>query len=301
MTEGTWEHERLLADIDFIAKKFKILQDADAPVLFRPFHEAEGAWFWWGAEGPEACKKLYRLLYDKLTNEYGLNNIIWVWTSSTYETSAAWYPGDDVVDIVGYDKYNCTDGVPNLSAISSTFYSLVDSTNGQKMVAMSENDSIPSLENLENEKAGWLLFCPWYQNYLTSEQNNPVERLNEIYNSDYCITLDELPDLSDYPISTEQPEKPAPTEETSETVADTNHCIPLDLCGDVNEDGKVSILDVIALNRNLMIGDPLSEQGRRNAITTAEAIEAGETVPTAVDSLNILKCVVEILPELPVR
>ena len=87
--------------------------------LFRPLHEAEGAWFWWGAEGPEPCKKLYRLLYDKLTNEYGLDNIIWEWTGYTYETSAAWYPGDDVVDMIGYDKYNAADGLPNLSSISA--------------------------------------------------------------------------------------------------------------------------------------------------------------------------------------
>jgi len=42
-----------------------------------------------------------------------LNNLIWVWTSYDYETSAAWYPGDDVVDIIGYDKYNAKDGKPN--------------------------------------------------------------------------------------------------------------------------------------------------------------------------------------------
>ena len=43
------------------------------------------------------------------------------------------------------------------------------------------------------------LFLPWYQNFLNSEQNNPVDNLVEIYNSDYCITLDELPDLKSYP------------------------------------------------------------------------------------------------------
>ena len=138
LEEGTWEHEVLMADIEEIAKQLKKLKDADAPILWRPLHEAEGAWFWWGAEGPEPCKKLYRLLYDQLTNVYGIDNLIWVWTGYTYPTSSEWYPGDDVVDIVGYDKYNAKDGLPNLSSISSTFYSLVQSTEGQKMVAMSE-------------------------------------------------------------------------------------------------------------------------------------------------------------------
>lgn len=200
LTPGTAENTALLDDIKVMAGKFKQLQDAGVPVLFRPLHEAEGAWFWWGAEGPQNCVKLYRLLYDKFTNEYGLNNLIWVWTSYTYETSPQWYPGDDVVDMVGYDKYNAKDGLPNGSAITSTFYNLVKSTGGKKLVTMSENDTIPQVSNLINEKAAWLYFCPWYGWYLTGEQNNPVSWLTEIYKSEYCITLDELPDLKTYPV-----------------------------------------------------------------------------------------------------
>lgn len=199
LTSGTTENKALLNDIEFMATKFKQLQDAKVPVLFRPLHEAEGAWFWWGAEGPKPCVELYRLLYDKFTNEYGLNNLIWVWTSYTYETSSSWYPGNDVVDIVGYDKYNAKDGLPNGSAISSTFYNLVQLTGGKKLVTMSENDTIPKVGNLKDEMAGWLYFCPWYGWWLTGEQNNPVNWLTEMYKSDYCITLDELPNLKTYP------------------------------------------------------------------------------------------------------
>ncbi len=198
LTSGTAENTALLNDIEFMAGKFKQLQEADVPVLFRPLHEAEGGWFWWGAEGPENCVKLYRLLYEKFTNEYHLNNIIWVWTSYTYDTSSKWYPGDDVVDILGYDKYNAKDGLPNGSAISSTFYNMVKLTDGKKLVTMSENDTIPQVSNLTNEMAGWLYFCPWYGWYLTGEQNNPVDWLKQMYTSDYCITLDELPDLETY-------------------------------------------------------------------------------------------------------
>jgi len=238
LEEGTWENEVLMADIDYIAEQLKKLKDADVPILWRPLHEAEGAWFWWGAEGPENCKKLYRLLYDKLTNEYGINNLIWQWTSSTSPSADEWYPGDDVVDMVTYDKYNAKDGLPNLSSIASTFYSLVKSTEGEKIVAMSENDTIPSLENLINDKAAWLYFCPWYMNYLTSEQNNPVENLIEMYNSEYCITLDELPDLKTYPISDE----PQPI--TTTTVKPTEN---KDMEGDANCDGNVDIADCVLL------------------------------------------------------
>ncbi|MBQ9956623.1 MAG: glycoside hydrolase [Ruminococcus sp.] len=285
LTEGTWENEVLIADIELIAGELTKLKEADVPILWRPLHEAEGAWFWWGAEGPEPCKQLYRLLYDQLTNVYGLDNLIWTWTGYTYPTSASWYPGDDVVDLVGYDKYNAKDGLPNLSSISSTFYSLVQSTEGEKMVAMTENDTIPSLENLLNDKAYWLYFCPWYMNYLTSEQNNPVENLIEIYQSDYCITLDELPDIRSYPITE------VPTEGT--TASDTT--APDDVMyGDANCDGEIKMADVIAImcyacnNQKFT----LSDEGKNNA----DVYSRGDGVDVS-DALEVQKFVAQLISE----
>jgi len=261
--EGTWEHEKILADIELIAGELKKAKDADVPILWRPLHEAEGGWFWWGAEGAEPCKKLYRLLYDKLTNEYGLDNLIWVWTGSTSPAADEWYPGDDVVDLVGYDKYNAMDGEPNLSSIASTFYSLVKGTDGEKMVAMTENDSIPSLENLQNDKAAWLYFCPWYMNYLTSEQNNPVDNLVEIYQSEYCITLDELPDLKTYPldgssepvtsikttaaVTTSSVTTSAAATVTTTSGPDIRQLKP----GDANADGEVNMADAVLVMQSI--------------------------------------------------
>ncbi len=295
VTEGTWEHELVLKDIELIAGELQKLEDADVPILWRPLHEAEGAWFWWGAEGPESCKALYRLLYDQLTNVYGLDNLIWQWTGYTYETSADWYPGDDVVDMVGYDKYNAVDGMPNLSSISSTFYSLVQSTDGEKMVAMTENDSIPSLENLVNDKAAWLYFCPWYMNYLTSEQNNPLENLIEIYQSEYCITLDELPDLKTYPITEGEQPATKPAEETTGTTESSDDAPDAALYGDVNCDKEVNLLDVLTLNRNLLIGEKLTAQG----IVNADVDLSGK--PDSADALNILKFSIGIVKEFPVK
>lgn len=280
LEEGTWEHEQLMADIEEIAKQLKKLKDADVPVLWRPLHEAEGAWFWWGAEGAEPCKKLYRLLYDQLTNVYGLDNLIWVWTGYTFPTSSEWYPGDDVVDLIGYDKYNAKDGLPNLSSISSTFYSLVQSTDGQKMVAMSENDTIPSLENLINDKACWLYFCPWYMNYLTSEQNNPVENLKEIYNSEYCITLDELPDIKNYVSENTEPTQPSESEF---------------LRGDVNLNGSVDIADVVAIAS--YIGDSKNNPLSDNSIVAGDVQNTGDGL-TPGDVLMIQQYLATIIKEL---
>jgi mannan endo-1,4-beta-mannosidase len=307
VTEGTWEHEKVLADLELLAGELKKAKDADVPILWRPLHEAEGAWFWWGAEGPEPCKKLYRLMYDKFTSEYGLDNLIWIWTGSTSPAASEWYPGDDVVDIIGYDKYNAADGEPNLSSIASTFYSLVQGTDGEKMVAMTENDTIPSLESLQNDKAAWLYFCPWYMNYLTSEQNNPVDNLIEIYNSDYCITLDELPDLKTYPMQGETGTKPATTTKatttakttttaTKTTATATSGEVSETLWGDANLDKKVSVADAVAILQSIANKDKyaLKPQGALNA----DVFNSGDGV-TGKDALSIQKLDAKQIDELP--
>ncbi|WP_440109207.1 glycosyl hydrolase [Paenibacillus sp. QZ-Y1] len=207
---GTKEYQYVMMTIEDLAEQLLILQDNNVPVLFRPYHEAEGngglngegAWFWWASAGADVYKQLWDLLYTELTETYGLHNLIWTYNSYVYNTSPAWYPGDDQVDIVGYDKYNTIynrndglSGVPNEDAISSIFYKLVDLTDGTKMVAMTENDTIPSVQNLLDEKSGWLYFCPWYGEHLMSSAFNSPATLTTLYQSDYVITLDELPNL----------------------------------------------------------------------------------------------------------
>lgn len=207
---GTKEYQYVMSTIDDLAEQLLILQDNNVPVLFRPYHEAEGngglngegAWFWWASAGADVYKQLWDMLYTELTETYGLHNLIWTYNSYVYNTSPAWYPGDDRVDIVGYDKYNTiynrTDGlsgVPNEDAITSIFYQLVDLTGGKKMVAMTENDTVPSVQNLTEEKSGWLYFCPWYGEHLMSSSFNYPATLKTLYQSDYVITLDELPNL----------------------------------------------------------------------------------------------------------
>lgn len=253
--EGTKEYEYVMQTIDILAKELLKVQEAGIPIIFRPYHEAEGntgvgnSWFWWGQEGAEAYIALWRQLYTTLTEEYGVHNLIWEFNSYTYATSPAWYPGDEWVDIVGFDKYNTDynryDGNapgsgPNEDAISGTFYSLVDLTDGKKLVSMPENDTVPSLENILLEKANWLYFCIWYDNgesnfLRDSTRYNDFDTLKETYQSDYCITLSELPDWKNYK-TTEQPT----TEETTES--------PLGFIpGDVCNDGKINIFDSIRI------------------------------------------------------
>ena len=199
-TPGTKDNEYYLQSLDILAKEFLELQEQGIPVLWRPLHEAEGAggetgsWFWWGREGSEAYKKLWIYTYDVLTNEYGCHNLIWEWNSYNFDTSVNWYPGDNYVDIIGYDKYS-----GNTGSASSIFYGIMEKYDSSKMVAMAENDSFSTVENLTNDKAGWLYFCTWYDggssdiNFLSDPKFNTKENTIAMYQSEYCVTLDELP------------------------------------------------------------------------------------------------------------
>lgn len=99
-------HALLLRDIDAVAAQLLRLQQAGVPVLWRPLHEAEGGWFWWGRRGGDVYRRLWRLVYERLTLHHGLRNLLWVYTSEgNGDASHAWYPGDAMVDIIATDVY----------------------------------------------------------------------------------------------------------------------------------------------------------------------------------------------------
>ena len=215
-TEGTKEYEYYRQALTTLAAEFNKLEEEGIPVIWRPLHEAEGgggetgSWFWWGKEGSAVYKELWKYTYKTLTEDFGCHNLIWEWNSYDFPTSANWYPGDEYVDIIGYDKYNCTKYLeengwqPSLehddSAIASTFYSIMERYNSAKMVAMAENDCFSTVDNLTNDKAGWLYFCTWYDggsdniNFLSNPIFNTEADTIAMYQSDYCITRDELPE-----------------------------------------------------------------------------------------------------------
>ncbi|KAH7072465.1 mannan endo-1,4-beta-mannosidase-like protein [Paraphoma chrysanthemicola] len=174
----------LIKDIDTIAVQLKKLSNAGTPILWRPLHEAEGGWFWWGAKGPEPCKKLYRLLYDRLTNYHKLNNLIWIWNS----VNPSWYPGNDVVDIVSADTYAEGDHGP----ISATYNSLLALTNDTKIIAATEVGSIMEPAQLKAYQADWVYFCVWTGDYISAGVWNSLDLIKRIYNDAYVLTLDEI-------------------------------------------------------------------------------------------------------------
>ncbi len=195
LKSGTEENKFLMKDLDNIAQQLARIRDAHVPVLWRPFHEADGKWFWWGAAGPEPCKELYRMMYDMFTNEYKLNNLIWVWTFAENGVDAAWYPGDDCVDVVGIDKYY---DKGNYDINARGFKELVDFAGDRKLITMPENGGLPDPGRLVSEGVQWLWFCTWFGEYILDRDWNSEEHIKKVFEHPYVITLDKLPALRSY-------------------------------------------------------------------------------------------------------
>lgn len=111
LTGGTSVHQRWIRQVDVIAGLLTELRDADIPVLWRPYHEMNGDWFWWCSRpGPTGYEALYRALFDRFTRHHGLNNLLWVWNANAPRDNVlpyeACYPGHDVVDILAADVYH---------------------------------------------------------------------------------------------------------------------------------------------------------------------------------------------------
>ncbi len=227
-----------------LAEQLLILQNAGVAVILRPFHEAEGnnntdgsgAWFWWGSGGATVYKGLWQLLYTTLTNTYGVHNALWEVNLYTYANSIQWYPGDSYVDMVAFDKYEGSPTTWGTSAATTVFLALVNDTNDTKMVALSECDKIPDIQNIVNEGAWWLYFCPWYGSFITDGSTNTVALLNTVYNSQYVLTLDEVSGTGTLAPTA------VPTATPTATPATT--AVP-GLRGDVNGSGTIDIVDAL--------------------------------------------------------
>jgi len=175
------EYSLILRDIDAIAVQLKKVSSNNIPVLWRPLHEASGGWFWWGAKGSGPFKQLWRLLFNRLTIYHNLHNLIWVLTNE----DPNWYPGDDVVDIVGVDAYPADP----TDALSGNWQALQSQFDGIKLLTLSEFGGVPDVERMHVFGVWWSYFSPWTGSYI---EGAPTNTLTRIYQSPEVITLDEL-------------------------------------------------------------------------------------------------------------
>lgn len=96
-------------ELDYIADALKELSQNGVIVLWRPFHEMNGYWFWWGGQNKDEFIELWRHMYEYFVNTKKLDNLVWVYSPNSdflIKPAGNYYPGDDYVDIVGLDKYD---------------------------------------------------------------------------------------------------------------------------------------------------------------------------------------------------
>lgn len=186
--KGTPEYHAMIEDMDYMAVLLKPFCEKNIPILWRPFHESEGKWFWWGAKGPGPAKELFRLMYDRFTNMHQLNNLIWVWNSWVPEG----YVGDEVADIISCDLYpNAHEHTDQRAA----YEKLIKITDSDKLVALGEIGTLPSIEKLSESRIPWLWYMTWSNDFCVTENVTKKEVLQAMYSHDYAITLDKLPKL----------------------------------------------------------------------------------------------------------
>ena len=167
-------------DKDAIA--LKELCDMGIPVLWRPFHEFDGDWFWWSRGGSEAFKKMWQIMYQRYTEYWELDNLIWVLGYSHKMLELRdWYPGDDYCDIIGADTYD-------ISLNRKLYRAMKSVTLDPKPLCLHECGDNPTVIDLK--KSPWSFFMTWHTEYLT-DTNSPQE-LAELYNSDILLTLEEV-------------------------------------------------------------------------------------------------------------
>ena len=214
-------HEHYLERLDEAADFFSGLRAENGeliPVIFRPFHEMTGSWFWWGRGNcsAEQYVELFRFTIDYLRKEKGLHQLIIAYSSDRFRSAEQYmdfYPGDAYVDVMAFDDYH---GLASKERSTGTISMLeiVDSlaTAHGKLMAISETglETIPDAQwftevvlhtldaNASTRKAAWILF--WRNgrpdHFYAPHPGHPVvPDFIEFMDHELMLSLSELPDL----------------------------------------------------------------------------------------------------------
>lgn len=170
--------------IDKIAIQLLRLKEAGVPVIFRPLPEAGSGIFWWSADA-ESYLWLYKLIYERMTVYWQLDNLIWVWNGQSED----YYVGDEMTDIVSLDVYYPDGSVPG-SCVN--FLIAASKVSGKKPIALSECSSLPSPDSMAADNAHWSFAATWYGDYSPGGTYMQTGEWVQFYNSEIVLTKDEI-------------------------------------------------------------------------------------------------------------
>ncbi len=189
ITPGTEYYNMLIEKLDTVAEYLKQLQEKNIPVLWRPYHEMNGVWFWYGdRKGSDGYEKLWKIVYERYVNHHKLNNLIWVWNANAprnkenneaYDYSL-YYPGNEYVDVLATDIYG--------EYKQSHHDQLLELGKG-KLITIGECGKLPTPEKLK-EMNQFVWFMDW-ANMVWRSKINKREDVKRLYNDERVLTLDE--------------------------------------------------------------------------------------------------------------
>jgi mannan endo-1,4-beta-mannosidase len=183
LTPGTPLYNRWCAQVDVVAGYLRQLQDAHVPVLFRAYHEMNGAWFWWGGRpGKDGSAALYRQIYDRFVNVHHLDNLVWVWNVNApnpdWVPVAEYYPGPQYADVVTMDIYG---------EFKQDFYTSMLTLAAGKPIALAEVGGLPTPEILDQQPR-WTYFMCWSEIIRTS---NLLDKVLAVYHAPRMVNRDD--------------------------------------------------------------------------------------------------------------
>jgi mannan endo-1,4-beta-mannosidase len=157
LTPGTRLNRRWMRQVDSIAVYLKKLQKARVPILWRPYHEMNGDWFWWGGRiGKYGTRAMYLQLFDRLVNHHKLDNLVWVWSvdrpNKPEMNFSNYFPGLRRLDVLALDVYG--------RDFKQSYYDSLSLLSKGKPVILAEVGNPPTPEIL-NSQPGWVLYAIW--------------------------------------------------------------------------------------------------------------------------------------------
>jgi len=181
LTPGTEVYERWVRQTDVIAGLLTQLRDAHVPVLWRPYHEMNGDWFWWGKRGgPQGYAALYKQMYERFVHVHHLDNLLWVWNANAPAPHILpypeCYPGREFVDVLATDVYR--------GEFEQSHYDDLVTLAAGKPVALGEVGELPTPAVLDRQPL-WAWFMVW-TNHLTTA--NSSEAVRKIYQDPRVLT-----------------------------------------------------------------------------------------------------------------
>lgn len=185
--QGTPEYTAFWEELKLKADHLEKLRDANVPVIWRPFHECNGTWFWWSKQGPEPFKQLWITMFNYFVNERKLNNLIW-FLGYTSKPDMQWYPGEEYVDLLGADTYE------GGAAPHTEMFTMAQIITGSESVpvAYHECGTIPDPDQCKETETMWSWWMQWHTKHLTDMDKL---YLANVYNHKNIVTLDELPNI----------------------------------------------------------------------------------------------------------